>query len=58
MHSYSCEFNDMLTFGGNTYFITFIYGCSRLTHGYLLKHKDDAFNAFKIYKVEIEYKLS
>lgn len=58
VHSDLCEFNGMLTRGGNRYFITFIDDCSRYTHVYLLKHKDDAFNAFKSYKAEVENQLN
>jgi len=58
VHFDLCEFNGMLTRGGNRYFITFIDDCSRFTHVYLLKHKDDAFNAFKTYKAEVENQLS
>src|SRR4051812_40077601 len=31
---------------------------SRSTHVYLVRHKDDAFNAFKTYKEEVENQLS
>ena len=41
----------MLTRGGNEYFMTFIDDYSRYTYVYLLKIKDETFNAFKIYKV-------
>ncbi|XP_050890241.1 uncharacterized protein LOC127095614 [Lathyrus oleraceus] len=58
VHSDLCEFNGMLTRGGNRYFITFIDDSSRYTHVYLLKHKDDAFNAFKTYKAEVENQLN
>lgn len=59
MHSDLCEFNGILTCGENRYFITFIDDyCSRFTHVYLLKHKNDAFNAFKIYKAGVENQLS
>ncbi|XP_050908623.1 uncharacterized protein LOC127122307 [Lathyrus oleraceus] len=58
VHSNLCEFNAMLTRGGNRYFIIFIDDFSRFTHVYLLKHKDDDFNAFKIYKAEVENQLS
>lgn len=54
VHSDLCEFNNMLTRGGNIYLITFIDDSSRYTHVYLLKHKYDVFNAFKIYKAEVE----
>lgn len=58
VHFDLCEFNGMLTRGGNRYFITFIDDCSRFTHVYLIKHKDEAFNAFKNYKAERENQLS
>ena len=57
VHSNICELNDMLTRGGNRYFITFIDDCSRFTYVYLLKHKDKAFNVFKVYKTEVENQL-
>ena len=56
-HSDICELNGMLTRGGNRYFITFIDDYSRFTYAYLLKHKDDAFKVFKIYKTEVENQL-
>ena len=57
MHSDICELNGMLTRGGNRYFITFIDDYLRFTYVYLLKHKDDAFKVFKIYKNEVENQL-
>ena len=57
VHSDICEFNSMLTRGGNRYFITFIDDCSRFTYVFLLKHKDEAFHAFKVYKAEVENQL-
>lgn len=48
----------MLAHGGNIYFITFIDDSSRFTYVYLLRHKDDDFNAFKLYKAEIENQLN
>lgn len=53
VHSDLCEFNDMLIRGGNMYFITFIFDCSIFIYVYLLKHKNDVFNAFKIYKGKV-----
>ena len=32
IHSDFCELNDMLTRGGNKYFLTFIDDCSRFTY--------------------------
>ena len=57
VHSDICELNGMLTRGENRYFITFIDDSSRFTYVYLLKHKDEAFNAFKSYKAEVENQL-
>ena len=44
----------MLTRGGNRYFITFIDDCPRYTYVYLLKHKDEAFHAFKFIKRKLK----
>jgi transposase InsO family protein len=49
-----CELNGMLTRGGNKYFITFIDDYSRFCYVYLMKHKDEAFHMFKVYKNEVE----
>ena len=57
VHSDICELNGMLTRGGNRYFITFIDDCSRYTYVYLLKHKDEAFHVFKVFKAEVENQL-
>ena len=50
VHSDIVEFNSMLIRGCNRYFITFIDDCSRFTYVFLLKHKNEAFHAFKVYK--------
>ena len=52
VHFDICELNGMLTKGGSKYFITFIDDFSRYTYVCLLKHKNEAFNAFKNYKVQ------
>lgn len=57
LHSDICELNGVLTRGGNRYFITFIDDCSRYTHVYLLKHKDEAFDKFKAFKALVENQL-
>ena len=57
VHTDICELNGILTRGGNRYFITFIDDSSRFTYVYLLKHKDAAFNVFKVYKAEVENHL-
>ena len=57
IHSDICELNGLLTRGDNRYFITFIDDSSIYTYVYLLKHKDETFNVFKIYKAEVENQL-
>ena len=54
VHSDICEFNGILTRGGKRYFITFIDDCSRYIYVYLLRSKDETFDAFKCYKSEVE----
>ena len=54
VHSDICELNGVLTRGGKRYFITFIDDCSRYTYVYLLRNKDEAFDMFKRYKMEVE----
>ena len=44
--------------GGNKYFITFIDDGSRYCYVYLLSSKDEAGNAFKTYKAEVETQLN
>ena len=58
IHSDLCELNDMLTRGGNRYFLTLINNCSRFTYVFLLKNKSETFNAFKVFKAEVENQLS
>jgi len=43
--------------GGQRYFITFIDDYSRYTYVYLLEHKSEALEVFKIYKLEVEKQL-
>ncbi|KAF5775122.1 putative RNA-directed DNA polymerase [Helianthus annuus] len=54
IHSDICELNGVLTRGGKRYFITFCDDSSRYLYVYLLHSKDEAFEAFKIYKAEVE----
>jgi hypothetical protein len=49
--------NDVLTEGGQRYFMTMIDDVSRYCYVYLLKTKDDALNCFKTYKAEVENQL-
>lgn len=39
------------------YLITFIYDFSRYVWVYLLKHKDEALEKFKEFKIEVEHEL-
>lgn len=54
IHSDICELNGVLTRGGKRYFITFIDDFSKFTYVYLMRNKDEAFEMFKRYKVEVE----
>ena len=47
-----------MTKGGKRYYVTFIDDFSRFTKLYLLRNKDDAFDAFVFYKFEVENQLS
>jgi hypothetical protein len=52
IHFDLCEMNQILTKGGQRYFITFIDDSTRFCYVYLLKSKDEALHYFKTYKVE------
>jgi hypothetical protein len=49
--------NDVLTEGGQRYFMTMIDDASRYCYVYLLKTKDNALNCFKNYKAEVKNQL-
>nr|KAJ0201752.1 hypothetical protein LSAT_V11C600334860 [Lactuca sativa] len=57
IHYDICELNGILTRGGKRYFITFCDEFNRYLHVYLLRSKDEAFDAFKRYKAEVENQL-
>jgi hypothetical protein len=57
LHSDICEMNNVLTEGGQRYFMTMIVDTSRYYYVYLLKTKDNALNCFKTYKAEVENQL-
>jgi len=40
--------------GGVSYILTFIDDFSRMTFGYLLEHKDQTFESFKVFKAFVE----
>ena len=54
VHSDVCELNGVLTRGGERYFIKFIDDFSRFTYVYLMRNKDESFDMFKHYKIEVE----
>ena len=54
IHSNLCEFEGILTRGGNRYIITFIDDFSKYTTIYLLKNKIDAFEKFQDFLKEVE----
>jgi len=49
--------NDVLTHGGKRYFITFFDDFSKYCYVYLVNHKSELFNKFKVYKTEVENQL-
>jgi transposase InsO family protein len=57
IHSDICEMNDVLTDGGQRYFMTMIDDASRYCYVYLLKTKDVTLNCLKTYKAEVENQL-
>ena len=57
IHSDVCDSNDVLTRGGKRYFITFIDDFSKYCYVYLINHKHEFFEKFKIYKSEVENQL-
>ncbi|KAL0307596.1 UNVERIFIED_CONTAM: Retrovirus-related Pol polyprotein from transposon RE1 [Sesamum angustifolium] len=48
----------MQTRGGKKYFITIIDDCTRYCYVYFVRSKDEALEAFKLYKNEVENQLS
>ena len=48
------ELSYVLTRGGKRYFIIFINDFSRFTYMCLMRNKDESFDMFKCYKIEIE----
>ena len=58
IHSDVCGPFKPMTRNGERYFITFTDDYSRYGYVYLLKHKSEAFEMFKIFKNEVENQLS
>jgi len=57
VHGDLCYSNDVLTCGGKRYFIIFIDDFSKYCYVYLVNHKSEFFDKFKVYKIEIENKF-
>jgi hypothetical protein len=54
VHSDVCTMDNVLSRGGNRYFITFIDDYSKFCYVYLLKHKSEAFSKFLLYLAEVQ----
>ena len=54
IHFDLCEFEGILTHGGNRYIITFVDEFSKYTTVYLLKNKSDTFEKFQDFLKEVE----
>jgi hypothetical protein len=57
IHSDIYGMNDVLTEGGQMYFMTMIDDVYRYCYVYLLKTKDEALYCFKTYKTEVKNQL-
>ena len=57
IHSNLCEFEGILTRGGNRYIITFINDFLKYTTIYLLKNKIDHFENFQDFKKNLKINL-
>ncbi|XP_075080437.1 uncharacterized protein LOC107771575 [Nicotiana tabacum] len=58
IHTDLDDLKQTMSRGGKRYYVTFIDNLSTYTKLYLLRNKDDAFNAFISYKTEVENQLS
>jgi len=58
IHSDLAYLKQIMTIGGKSYFVTFIYDYSRYTKVYLIRHKDEVFDMFLSYKAEVENQLN
>ena len=54
VHTDVCGPMNILSVGGNKYFLTFIDDFSSKTWIYILKSKDEVFHCFKIFKAFVE----
>ena len=57
VHSHVCNSNDVLMRCGKRYFITFIEDFSKYCYLYLVNHKSELFDKFKVYKTKVERKI-
>ena len=57
IHTDICDMKSTPSHGGKKYFITFIDNCTRYCYVYLLNDKDEAIDAFRLYKPEVENQL-
>ena len=57
IHIDICDMKSTPSRGGKKYFITFIDDCTRYCYVYLLNSKDEAIDAFRKYKTEVENQL-
>ena len=57
IHSDLRVLKQTMTRGGKKFYVTFIDDYSRFTRVYLLRNKDEAFDMFLSYKVEVENQL-
>ena len=57
IHTDICDMKSTPSRGGKKYFITFIDDCTRYCYVYLLNSKDEAIDAFRQYKTEVENQL-
>ena len=57
IHTDICDMKSTPTRGGKKYFITLIDECTRYCYVYLLNGKDEAIDAFRQYKTEVENQL-
>ena len=57
IHTDLVDLKQTMTRDGKNYFVTFIDDYSRYTKVYLMKHKDEAFDMFLSYKIEVKNQL-
>ena len=58
IHTDICDMKSIPSHGGKKYFITFIDDYTRYCYVYLLNSKDEAIDAFKQYKIEVDNQLN